>query len=61
MYKMPGAGLGAAGGSVGALAATGADFGWWLAAGAFLCVLGVLMVIAAYRRNRRACHRDVQP
>jgi LPXTG-motif cell wall-anchored protein len=53
MYKMPGAGVGVAGGSVGTLASTGADIGWWLAVGVLLVVLGAVAVIAAYRRNRR--------
>jgi LPXTG-motif cell wall-anchored protein len=53
MYKMPGAGVGVAGGGVGTLAATGADVGWWLVAGLLLVVLGTVAVIAAYRRNRR--------
>ncbi|MEU6640948.1 LPXTG cell wall anchor domain-containing protein [Saccharomonospora sp. NPDC046836] len=53
MYKMPGAGVGTAGGSVGALASTGADVGWWLAFGALLIVLGAVAVIASYRRKKR--------
>ncbi|WP_432849589.1 LPXTG cell wall anchor domain-containing protein [Amycolatopsis sp. CA-161197] len=53
MYKMPGAGVGVAGGGVGTLAATGADVGWWITVGALLVVLGTVAVIAAYRRNRR--------
>ncbi|MFD9895236.1 LPXTG cell wall anchor domain-containing protein [Amycolatopsis sp. NPDC059027] len=53
MYKMPGAGVGVAGGGVGTLAATGADIGWWLTVGVILVVLGIVAVYAAYRRNRR--------
>ncbi|MDT8909668.1 LPXTG cell wall anchor domain-containing protein [Amycolatopsis sp. PS_44_ISF1] len=53
MYKMPGTGVGVAGGGVGTLATTGADVGWWLAIGVLLVVLGTVAVIAAHRRNRR--------
>ncbi|MFC3449990.1 peptidase [Amycolatopsis speibonae] len=53
MYKLPGAGVGVAGGGVGALAATGADVGWWLAVGVTLLVLGTIAVIAGYRRTKR--------
>ncbi|KFZ82785.1 peptidase [Amycolatopsis sp. MJM2582] len=53
MYKLPGAGVGVAGGGVGALAATGADVGWWLAVGVILLVLGAIAVIAGYRRTKR--------
>jgi LPXTG-motif cell wall-anchored protein len=53
MYKMPGAGVGVAGGGVGTLAATGADIGWWFAVGLILLVLGTVVVIASYRRSRR--------
>ncbi|OZM75012.1 peptidase [Amycolatopsis antarctica] len=53
MYRIPGGGVAASGGSVGALAATGADIGWWIAAGTLLVLLGVLVVVASYRRNRR--------
>ncbi|HET6289246.1 peptidase [Amycolatopsis sp. QT-25] len=53
MYKLPGAGVGVAGGGVGALAATGADIGWWLAVGVILLVLGTIAVIAGYRRTKR--------
>ncbi len=53
MYKMPGAGVGVAGGGVGTLAATGADVGWWLAVGVALVLLGTIAVIATVRRNRR--------
>ncbi|MGW4490207.1 LPXTG cell wall anchor domain-containing protein [Amycolatopsis sp. NPDC004368] len=53
MYKMPGAGVGVAGGGVGTLAYTGADVGWWLTIGGLLVVLGTVAVIAAHRRNRR--------
>ncbi|SFQ25365.1 LPXTG-motif cell wall anchor domain-containing protein [Amycolatopsis arida] len=58
MYKLPGAGVGAAGGSVGTLAATGADIGWWLALGALLLVLGTVAVVASYRRSRRLARTD---
>lgn len=58
MYKVPGAGVGTAGGGVGALAATGADVGWWIAVGILLLVLGVVAVFASYRRTQRiAWHR----
>lgn len=58
MYKLPGAGVGTAGGGVGALAATGADVGWWIAVGVLLLVLGTVAVFAGYRRTRRlAQHR----
>ncbi|MFD8496105.1 LPXTG cell wall anchor domain-containing protein [Amycolatopsis sp. NPDC059657] len=58
MYKVPGAGVGTAGGGVGALAATGADVGWWIAVGVLLLVLGVVAVFASYRRTQRiARHR----
>jgi LPXTG-motif cell wall-anchored protein len=53
MYKMPGAGVGVAGGGVGSLAATGADVGWWIAIGVLMLVLGTAAVIASYRRTRR--------
>lgn len=53
MYKMPGAGVGVAGGGVGTLAYTGADVGWWIAIGVTLLVLGAIVVIASYRRSRR--------
>ncbi|GAA1946948.1 LPXTG cell wall anchor domain-containing protein [Amycolatopsis minnesotensis] len=53
MYKLPGAGVGAAGGGVGTLAATGADVGWWIAVGVVLLVLGTAAVIAAHRRTKR--------
>jgi LPXTG-motif cell wall-anchored protein len=53
MYKMPGAGVGMAGGGVGTLAYTGADVGWWIAVGVTLLVLGAIAVIASYRRTRR--------
>lgn len=53
MYRIPGGGIAASGGSVGALAATGADVGWWIALGAVLVLLGVLAIVASYRRNRR--------
>jgi LPXTG-motif cell wall-anchored protein len=53
MYKMPGAGIGVAGGGVGSLAATGADVGWWIAIGVLMLVLGAAAVIASYRRTRR--------
>jgi LPXTG-motif cell wall-anchored protein len=53
MYKMPGAGVGVAGGGVGTLAATGADIGWWLAVGVLLVLLGTVALIAVHRRNRR--------
>jgi LPXTG-motif cell wall-anchored protein len=53
MYKMPGAGVGVAGGGVGTLAYTGADIGWWIAIGVILLVLGAIVVIASYRRSRR--------
>ena len=53
MYKMPGAGVGVAGGGVGTLAATGADIGWWLAVGVLLVLLGTIALIAVHRRNRR--------
>ncbi|MCU1683464.1 MAG: peptidase [Amycolatopsis sp.] len=53
MYKMPGAGVGVAGGGVGTLAYTGADVGWWITVGVLLLVLGITAVVAASRRNRR--------
>jgi LPXTG-motif cell wall-anchored protein len=53
MYKMPGAGVGVAGGGVGSLAATGADVGWWIAIGVLMLVLGAAAVFASYRRTRR--------
>jgi hypothetical protein len=53
MYKMPGAGVGVAGGGVGTLAYTGADVGWWITVGVLLLVLGVTVVVASYRRTRR--------
>lgn len=53
MYKLPGAGVGVAGGGVGALAATGADVGWWLTIGLILLVLGTIAVFAGYRRTKR--------
>jgi LPXTG-motif cell wall-anchored protein len=53
MYKMPGAGVGLAGGGVGSLAATGADVGWWIAIGVVMLVLGTAAVIASYRRTKR--------
>ncbi|RSM50241.1 LPXTG cell wall anchor domain-containing protein [Amycolatopsis balhimycina DSM 5908] len=53
MYRMPGAGVGVAGGGVGTLAATGADLGWWLAVGVLLVLLGTGVLIAVHRRNRR--------
>lgn len=53
MYKLPGAGVGAAGGGVGALAATGADAGWWLTIGVVLLVLGTIAVFVCYRRTKR--------
>ena len=61
MYKMPGAGVGVAGGGVGdggavsafEGAAAGADVGWWLAVGVLLVLLGTGALIAVHRRNRR--------
>ncbi|GAA1023086.1 MULTISPECIES: LPXTG cell wall anchor domain-containing protein [Amycolatopsis] len=58
MYKMPGAGVGVAGGGVGTLAATGADVGWWLAVGIALVILGIAALIAVRRRNRRFSRLD---
>ncbi|MBB1157818.1 LPXTG cell wall anchor domain-containing protein [Amycolatopsis rubida] len=58
MYKMPGAGVGVAGGGVGTLAATGADVGWWLAVGVALVILGIAALIAVRRRNRRFSRLD---
>ena len=58
MYKMPGAGIGVAGGGVGTLAATGADVGWWLAVGIALVLLGIAALIAVRRRNRRFSRLD---
>ncbi|MFD2466759.1 LPXTG cell wall anchor domain-containing protein [Amycolatopsis silviterrae] len=58
MYKMPGAGVGVAGGGVGTLAATGADVGWWLALGVALVLLGIAALIAVRRRNRRFSRLD---
>ncbi|MGW4394688.1 LPXTG cell wall anchor domain-containing protein [Amycolatopsis nivea] len=58
MYKMPGAGVGVAGGGVGTLAATGADIGWWLAVGVALVILGIAALIAVRRRNRRFARLD---
>ncbi|WP_406640634.1 LPXTG cell wall anchor domain-containing protein [Amycolatopsis sp. WGS_07] len=58
MYKMPGAGVGVAGGGVGTLAATGADVGWWLAVGVALVLLGIAALIAVRRRNRRFSRLD---
>ncbi|MBN9745292.1 MULTISPECIES: LPXTG cell wall anchor domain-containing protein [Amycolatopsis] len=58
MYKMPGAGVGVAGGGVGTLAATGADVGWWLAVGVALVILGIVALIAVRRRNRRFARLD---
>jgi hypothetical protein len=53
MYKMPGAGVGVAGGSVGSLAFTGADVGWWIVVGVIMLTLGVTAVVASYRRTKR--------
>jgi hypothetical protein len=53
MYKMPGAGVGVAGGGVGTLAYTGADIGWWITVGVLLLVLGITAIVAATRRSRR--------
>jgi hypothetical protein len=53
MYKMPGAGVGVAGGGVGTLAYTGADVGWWITVGVLLLLLGITAVVAATRRTRR--------
>ncbi|WP_410622530.1 peptidase [Amycolatopsis sp. cmx-8-4] len=53
MYKMPGAGVGVAGGGVGTLAYTGADVGWWLAIGVFLVLLGASTLVALHHRRRR--------
>ena len=50
---MPGAGIGVTGGGAGALAATGADSGWWLAIGALLVALAVIALIAFLRRRGR--------
>ncbi|ATY09446.1 peptidase [Amycolatopsis sp. AA4] len=58
MYKMPGAGVGVAGGGVGTLAATGADVGWWLAVGVALVILGIVALVAVRRRNRRFARLD---
>ncbi|WP_116206412.1 LPXTG cell wall anchor domain-containing protein [Amycolatopsis circi] len=58
MYKMPGAGVGVAGGGVGTLAATGADVGWWLAVGIALVILGIAALVAVRRRNRRFSRLD---
>ncbi|GAB3380051.1 LPXTG cell wall anchor domain-containing protein [Amycolatopsis echigonensis] len=58
MYKMPGAGVGVAGGGVGTLAATGADVGWWLAVGLALVILGIVALVAVRRRNRRLARLD---
>ncbi|WP_020662735.1 LPXTG cell wall anchor domain-containing protein [Amycolatopsis benzoatilytica] len=58
MYKLPGAGVGVAGGGVGTLAATGADVGWWLALGVLLVILGVAALVAVRRRNRRFARLD---
>ncbi|WP_216210398.1 peptidase [Amycolatopsis aidingensis] len=58
MYKPPGAGVGTAGGSVGTLATTGADLGWWLAVGITLIALGVIAMVAVHQRNRKL-HREV--
>ncbi|WP_409183440.1 LPXTG cell wall anchor domain-containing protein [Amycolatopsis sp. VS8301801F10] len=58
MYKMPGAGVGVAGGGVGTLAATGADVGWWVAVGVALVLLGIAALIAVRRRNRRFARLD---
>ena len=53
MYKMPGAGVGVAGGSVGSLAFTGADIGWWIAVGVIMLALGIAAIVASYRRTKR--------
>ncbi|WP_033291236.1 LPXTG cell wall anchor domain-containing protein [Amycolatopsis jejuensis] len=58
MYKMPGAGVGVAGGGVGTLAATGADVGWWVTMGVLLVILGIAALIAVHRRNRRFARSD---
>ncbi|KAA2255488.1 peptidase [Solihabitans fulvus] len=51
MYRVPGSGV-AVGSGVGALAMTGADLVWWLAAGLVLLVVGAFLLHAASRRRR---------
>ncbi len=50
MYKVPGTGIGV-GTGVGALAVTGADVTWWIAAGIVLLVAGAFLAHSARRRR----------
>ena len=59
MYKVPGTGVGV-GTSVGALAVTGADVTWWIAAGIVLLLAGALLVHST-RKKRRAVPVQVRP
>jgi LPXTG-motif cell wall-anchored protein len=52
MYKVPGTGVGV-GTGVGALAVTGADVTWWIAAGIVLLLAGAFLMHST-RRKRRA-------
>jgi LPXTG-motif cell wall-anchored protein len=52
MYKVPGTGVGV-GTGVGALAVTGADVTWWIAAGVVLLVVGAFLLHST-RGKRRA-------
>ena len=51
MYRPPGS-TGPIVGGVGGLAATGADFAWWIAFGIVLLVAGMLSLRMARRRDR---------
>jgi LPXTG-motif cell wall-anchored protein len=59
MYKVPGTGIGV-GTGVGALAVTGADVTWWIAAGIVLLVAGAFLVHSV-RRRRRAVPVQTRP
>ena len=59
MYKVPGTGVGV-GTGVGALAVTGADVTWWIAAGIVLLVAGAFLAHSA-RRRRRAVPVQTRP
>ncbi|MFI6097879.1 LPXTG cell wall anchor domain-containing protein [Lentzea sp. NPDC051213] len=53
MYKVPGTGVGV-GTGVGALAVTGADVTWWIAAGIVLLLAGAFLLHSTRKRRPRA-------
>ena len=51
MYKVPGTGVGV-GTGVGALAVTGADVTWWIAAGIVLLLAGAFLMHSTRKKRR---------